>query len=252
MKTRFASGFVFVVLMVASACKPGSTGESGLMDTDNPSPPETLAPIDSDTSAGMDSTGSDPPTFEKLQQDMMDALALIPPPRNRVEAAAIDAVYLDMLERRRELLFSIPISPEAEVDRNDAWERLEHSDYDGRGRNLYAEQLLNEYSNASQIEKLVMWDLLRCRMSYWRIKEGELRGSGNNVRILELQMAKFLLPALGSDKHEMFDAMEPKIRIASDEAARRGSQAEEEVERTYIEQSKEAEKILEAHWSLVP
>jgi hypothetical protein len=66
--------------------------------------------------------------------------------------------------------------------------------------------------------------------------------------LLRLEMARLLFSALGVDKSELFEAIEPKVRVMSREAGLRGARAEEDIERLHLELEKEAEKILEEHW----
>jgi hypothetical protein len=172
------------------------------------------------------------------------------PPVAEVEEAFREGLR-KVLERRKELLLSVPVSPKAEKHRNEAWKELEFKE--GMGifvleQYHYAEALLKSYATAPRIEQLVIWDLIRLRMKYKVIPGGRVGLSGTPDILLRREMARLLFAALGVDKSELFDASELKAMAASSEATSRGSRAEGEIERLHLELEKEAEKILEEHW----
>lgn len=191
------------------------------------------------------------PSYVNLEKDLKDSLARIPPPKSIEEYAAIESAYHKMFVRRKDLLFSIPISSQAEKDRNEVWAALGFGENPAKGfldgeRNKYAKELLNRYLNASQLEKLVIWETVRTRIT------GAKRGDASGEIFLRIELAKLLFSALGIEKQELFDAVDLKTRAASREAESKASLAEEEIERIHIEQSKVAEKILEQHWKPAP
>ncbi|RYZ92170.1 MAG: hypothetical protein EOP06_05060 [Proteobacteria bacterium] len=178
---------------------------------------------------------------------MADALALLPPPKNKEEDHVIDALFLKTLERKKDLLFSIPVTPQARKDFEEAWKALGTTSFFDNKQNRYVKDLIIRYSEAPQLERLVIWRLIGLRM-----EAGLKRGSGAAEAALKIEMAKFLFSALGVDRHELFEAVSLKTRSLSEEAGRDGNQAEEEILRIYSEQSENAETILENHFKQSP
>jgi hypothetical protein len=194
-------------------------------------------------------------SYQMLEKDLVSALALIPPPRTEEEYAASRIPMKNMLERRGELLFSISISPKAQRERAEAWSKLEQSAYASNELYQYAKNLLNSYSEAPQIEKLVMWELLRCRMDYWKTQPGGgvgFGGTGTSEILLKIEMARLLFSALELDAKALFEAIEVKRGFVDSASESEANRSEEEIKRLYTEQSKVAEKILERHWKLPP
>lgn len=199
------------------------------------------------TAERLNASDSESLSFRKLDDELMDTLALIQPPRNSEEYAVIRDLCLKTLERKKELLFSIPVNPQAKKDFGDAWTTLETTSYFNNTQDQYVRDLFLRYSGAPQLERLVVWKLIRLRM-----EAGMKRGSGTAEKFLKVEMTKFLFSALGIDKHELFEAMRLVTRSLSEEAERKGNQAEEEVTRIYSEQSEKAETILENHFKQSP
>lgn len=200
-----------------------------------------------DTAERLDVKEPHSPSFKKLDKEMMDALALIQTPKNREEADVISAIFLKTLERKKELLFSIPVTLQAQRDCEDAWKTLETTSFFNNKQEQYVKDLILKYSESPQLERLVIWKLIRLRM-----ESGLKRGSGAAEEALKVDIAKFLLSSLGIDKHELFEAMHLGTRSLSEEAERMGNQAEEEIVRIYNEQSEKAETILENHFKQSP
>jgi hypothetical protein len=210
-------------------------------------PPESL-----DGSKGLN---SERPTYAGLDKDFIEANRRLHWPRTSEDEIEERQMILKMEDLRRSLLFSIPINSDAEMDRNEAWNTLELHESERGGfldtsRNEYAKKLLNRYSSAPQIEKLVIWETVRTRLDP-KLTGGK-RGDATGEILLRVEMARLLFSALGIDKKELFDAIDLKTRAASSEAETKASRAEEEIEKLHIEQSKVAEKILEQHWKLTP
>ncbi len=243
-------------LFTAFACKPKTIEKSGLEVDTNAAPADKRVMSESkasetaktpehvvNTAERLNAIDSDSPSFRKLDKDLIDTLALIPPPKNREDYNVILDLETKTLQRKKELLFSIPISPQAQRDCAEAWKVLESESLFDSHQDRYVRDLILKYSNAPQLERLVIWRLIRLQMEFIGP-----RGSGITEEILKVELAKFLLSALGIDKHELFDAMHLKTRSLTPEAGRKGDQAEEEILRIYSEQSEKAEKILEIHF----
>lgn len=259
MKTRNIILIAFLFMIAAFSCKPKSIERSGVEEDANSAPADNRVRSESkvseaakvttnpehmaDTAKRVNAVDSGPPSLKKLDKELMDALALIPPPKNKKENDAISALFRKTLEGKKELLFSIPITPQAQRDCDEAWKTLETNSFFDNNQDKYVRKLLMQYSGAPQLERLVVWRLIELRM-----ESGLKRGSAVDEVVLKVEMAKFLLSALGVDKHELFEAMSLKSRTGSEEAGRIGNQAEEEIERIYIEQSEKAESILENHF----
>lgn len=253
MKTQLNVFMALALLIAAFSCKPKMNERSGVEKNTNAAPADQRVPSEYkaseaatnqkhvvNTAERLDVKEPRFPSFDKLDKEMMDALALIPAPKNREEDAVINDLFHKTLERKKELLFSIPVNPQAKKDFGDAWKTLETTSFFDNKQDLYVRDLILRYSEAPQLERLVIWRLIRLR-----IEAGLKRGSATAEEALKIEMAKFLLSALGIDKHELFEAMHLKTRSLSEEAGRKGNQAEEEVVRIYSEQSKKAETILE-------
>ncbi|MEO6476748.1 hypothetical protein [Luteolibacter sp.] len=269
MNTRIISFIPLLVLAFSPCCRPKAVEKASPSAKQGNYSEKNTAQLDSESSVSAsrspthfppeksqkDTSGaeSDQLSYVNLKNNLDAFLAKIPPPRTTEEYEAALVPYRNMLDHRRDLLFSIPVSPKAEKDRKDAWDALEFKktlaifSYD---QNDYAKKLLNYYSTAPEIEKLVMWEVVRTRMEYGNATNGRRGLSGNDEILLRREMAKLLFSALGLEKQELFDAVNLKTRSASNEAEMKGSAAEEEIERLHIEQSKVAEKILEEHWKL--
>ncbi len=272
MNTRTISLAAFVAFTMSPCCRPKAAEKSvPVVETDSKGKKTTaqadletsIAPSPNSSQTGADkiSTGteSNRVSYEKLEKDLEDALAKIPPPRTMEEYDARRVRYREMLDHRRDLLFSIPVSPNAEKARNEAWNKLDlkrHSGYFDKEQRDYIESLMKNYYDAPQLEKLVMWELVRCRMDYWKSNNtgrGGLGEIGSSELLLRREMAMLLFAALEIDAKELFAAVELK-RMLSDDASerKRASEADEKIEEIYTEQSKVAEEILEKHWKLPP
>ncbi|RYD39617.1 MAG: hypothetical protein EOP85_15640 [Verrucomicrobiaceae bacterium] len=237
---------VLAFTIAALACKPRTINESALEKDTSAAPADKGEVSRSGVSAVVvnpEQVGkSHSPSFEGLDKEMMDALAAIPPPSNRDGYDAIQAVRLRTLERKKDLLFSVPVDPPVKMDLEEAWEALETSSFFNNEQSRYVTDLMQKYSEAPQLEKLVIWRLIKLRMD-----AGLKRGSATAEEITKMEMAEFLFSALGIDRHELFEAIHVKTRSLSEEAGRKGDEAEEEIIRIYKEQSAKADKILESH-----
>ncbi len=263
MKTKLSGFLALACMITAFSCKPKTIETSRSQQNANSAPTDKRALSEYkvsdaatnletivDTAERLDVIDSDSPSFKKLDKELMDALALISPPKNREEDNVISALSLKTLERKKELLFSIPITPQVQRDCEETWKTLEISNASGffnDNQNRHVRALIFKYSQAPQLERLVVWRLVRLRM-----ESKEKRGSGTTEDILNVDIAKFLLSALGIDKHELFEATNLKTRSLSEEAGKKGNQAEEEIIRIYSEQSEKAETILENHFKQSP
>ena len=260
MKKQQSVFMVLAFMITAFSCKPKTVGSSGSEMNINAAPADQIARSESKAAEAVikpvprvstleqtNIIGMKSPSFRKLDQELIESLALISPPKNKEEDDVINALCSKTLERKKDLLFSIPITPQAQRDCEEAWKALESESLFDSHQDQYVRNLILEYSNAPQLERLVFWRLIRLRMEF----VGP-RGSGITEEILQVELAKFLLSALGIDKHELFEAMHLKTRSLSEEAGRKGNQAEEEVFKIYSEQSEKAEKILENHFKQSP
>lgn len=190
---------------------------------------------------------SDRPSFEKLDKELTAILAAIPPPKNVKEYLDVEPLYRKKLERKKDLLLSVPISPQAQSDCLEAWKILESSLGFEPNQFQYARELMLKYSEAPQLERLVIWRLIKLRLDSAR-----KRGSAVSEMLFEQELAKFLLPAFGIDKRELFEAMKPTTRVVNEETGRAGYKAEEKIEKIYRIQSDKAEAILEEHFNQSP
>lgn len=195
---------------------------------------------------------SNRPTYENQRKKFSAKLAKIPPARSMEEYKAFLEKIKEMLDSGKDLLFSVPLDPLAQKDRDEAWEVLRPLSRDGffsEEQNQYAKNLMPKYSSASQIQKLVIWEVVRSRIDYSMTK-GTQAGSATGEILLKLEMAKLMLSALGEDNFELFHTASFEQMKTSDEAWSVGKIAEKEIQRIYNERTKEAEKILEQNWSL--
>lgn len=266
MKTRFIPFITFITfafLMVVFSCKPKPIEKPEMGENTISAPAENVinskskvsevAKITTDsermvgTTEQVDVNYPNAPSFKKLDKELMDSLALIPPPKNREEYNAINVIFLKTLERKKQLLLSIPVTPQALKDYEQAWKTLEITSFFDTQQDHYVRDLILKYSDAPQLERLVFWRLIRLRM-----ESGIKRGSATGEELLKVELARFLLTALGIDKHDQFEEMRLVTRSASEEAGRKGNQAEEEIARIYSEQSEKAETILENHFKQSP
>lgn len=195
-------------------------------------------------------------SYAKLRKELSESLSRLPIPRSKEDYDERRQITLKMLSHRRDLLFSIPISPKAENDRNEAWKVLEVGTghelggYFNSEQDQYAKNLLKSYSSAPQVEKLVIWDVIRTRMEY--LTQNHVVGTSVSDQVLKNEMAKLLFSALGIDEKELLDAASMQQRKMSDAAWSKGIEAAEKIVEFYNEQSKVAEKILEKNWKLPP
>lgn len=247
-------------MTTAFSCKPKTVGSSGSEMNINAAPADQIAHSESNASEAARKSvpevntleraniiGMKSPSFRKLDQELIEALALIPPPKNREEDDVINALCSNTLERKKDLLLSIITAPQTHRDCEEAWNFLLTPSFFNDSQDKYVRKLFSKYSDGSQLEKLVIWRLTTLRMD-----AGLKRGSGASEDVFKVEIAKFLLSALGIDKHELFEAMHLKTRSLSEEAGRKGNQAEEEVFKIYSEQSERAETILENHFKPSP
>jgi hypothetical protein len=264
MNTQTISRVAVIILSVSPCCrprpegKPGQSVEIGSQDEKNTRRSATGFAADSGANARLGHSDTSPDqghSYGDLEKELMEIQRRAGWPRNEEQELSYRESLRKALDHRKKLLFSISISPQAEKDRNDAWDVLEFrkslSIFTDE-QNVYAKKLLNAYSSAPTIEKLVIWELVRSRMKYSILPGGGRGLSGSDEILLRIEMAKLLFSALGIDKKELFDAVGLKTRAASSEAETKASRAEEEIEKLHIEQSKVAEKILEQHWKLTP
>lgn len=228
---------VLAFIISTFSCKPKIIKNSGSEMNINAAPADQIARSESKASEAAKKTvpragtlertniiGMKSPSFRKLDQELIESLALISPPKNKEKDDVINALCSKTLERKKDLLFSIPITPQAQRDCEEARKALESESLFDIHQDQYVRNLNLEYSNAPQLERLVFWRLIRLRMEF----VGP-RGSGITEEILQVELAKFLLSALGIDKHKLLEAMHLKTRSLSEEAGRKGNQAEEEV-----------------------
>ncbi len=196
-------------------------------------------------------------SYNSWDKEFIEAMNRLPISRTTEDREVRRKTVLRFLDARKDLLFSIPLSKQAEKDRKGAWDFLEIGKNGSGGvfyvdeQNEYAENLLKSYADAPQIEKIVMWEVIRSRMEYPKT----LRGGGGDATgevLLKFKMAKLLFSALGIEKQELFDTIDIKTRLASVEAERKANVAEDEIQKLYVEQSKVAEQILEKHWQASP
>ena len=247
-------------MITVFSCKPKTVGSSGSEININTTPVDKIARSKSKTSEAARKSvpegniseqknivSRDAHSFKEIDQQLKELLVLIPPPKNGEEDEAINALCRKMLELKKDLLLSIPTTPQAKRDCEEAWDTLENPSFFNTVQDRYVRELFSKYSDSSQLEKLVIWRLTTLRMD-----SGLKRGSGALEEVLKIEITKFLLSALGIDKHELFEAMHLKTRSLSEEAGRKGNQAEEEVFKIYSEQSERAETILENHFKRSP
>ncbi len=256
-----------VALAVLPGCRQKNVGDSTGETNQNSQPKDTttnpssklpgqaqiteLSRKTESSSEQKDKPETGPHSYVNFERELKESLTRIPPPKSIEDYAAIEMAFQKVFVRRRDLLFSIPISHEVEKDRSDAWSALGSGEKPANNfltgeQNKYAVELLNRYMGASQLEKLVIWETVRTRIT------GQKRGSETGEILLRIEMAKLLFSALGIKEQELFDAVNLKTRSANSEAESKASSAEEEIGRITEEQSKVAEKILEKHWKPIP
>lgn len=252
------------VICFIPSCR--SEKKSGVSDSKNERGPAIVEkaassdPIDSkpqtsDSLAELKALNLRNPTYASLAKEFEASRPVISWPATKEQEEESRQFKLRKLDRRKELLFSIPVSDRAAKDRIEAWNRLE-IEPDKRGgffdpaRNEYSKSILNKYLDAPQIDKLVIWETIRTRLD--PLSSGARIGNAIGEIHLRFELARLLFSALGIEKPELFDAVDLKTSAMSDDAGRAAGRAEEEIEKLNMELSKKAEKILEQHWKRYP
>ena len=257
MKTDISAFLVMIFIITAFSCKSKPAESTG--SENQRSAAEIGASAKSqgsdaeqsvDTPKRVETTAPEPPLFEKLDHELFDALALLPQPKKSEDYNVHLSLRRKTLERKKDLLLSVPISPQTHKACEEAWETLmilNASGFFNDSQEQFVRDLIFRHSGAPQLDRLVIWRLIKLRME----SVGK-RGSGVSEDILKEELAKFLLVAFGIDKSGLFEAMKPATRVVNEETGRAGYQAEEEILRIYSEQSKKAEKILKDHFKQTP
>lgn len=161
-----------------------------------------------------------------------------------------------LIEKRKEEIFSIPVDPSMQQDRDAAWNELE-PDEKIRNRNMplnpdqqeYAKNLMNRYMAGTPLEKLVIWNLVEARSTLNpNNPEGICMGSGIDGVLFERAKARLLFSALGLNYEDLFKAVDPKERELNrnnEQFRQKAIFAENEIPRLYRSYKKLGRQRLE-------